>query len=495
MHTKFSSKRGRHWEIADLTDFEYLLANEIGDSEESNASAADKRFQSEKLPALKAAGDLSRRAVFRSWLDSRREFEAAQLPGQYLKTAWRLMVLASGVLGAMLGGSLTAALLYYHGEVPVNVPWFLACTLGVQFIVLFAAAVIWLLRRTMGTFDHSLLQTALQKLIVSWLPGEQRERLKAVFARILRRHEIYRALEVWPVLMITQIFGVWFNLGILTVLLANISFKDIEFGWQSSFVKSDDAAYQIASAVATPWKWFAPQAHPTLAEVAESHFQYREGHSNKSWWPFLCYSITCYGLLVRGLLLVIVAIKWRRSMRRLSFEHEGCASLYRRLVGPIVRTQCETATLEIPVTIPSEGHRAESGSAMAMIANDFDLDPGIVARYIHDKYGWKLANCVEVQVDYPGGNAAALASLAELAANLVSVVIVLPAERPPIKGIAFFVDKVANAAGTKPELLLLLVGRKQENGFSPVDEQNFTYWRNFVAINRLKVSLERWSAP
>lgn len=277
------------------------------------------------------------------------------------------------------------------------------------------------------------------------------------------------------------------------VLLAHISVKDIEFGWQSSFVQSDEVAYQMAAGMAVPWKWFAPSPHPTLLEVTDSHFRYKEEHSNKSWWPFLCYSVACYGLLLRGVLLVFAIAKWRGAMRRLTFDHEGCPSLYRRLIGPTIRSQSDTAKLEIPSAMVTEDFRASSGEAFVMVATDIDISEDRLTRYITNKYGWSLAATHKAQIDHPSGNAAALSALAEKATSLVSVIVVVPAERPPIKAIAIFLDRVAKAAGTKPELILLLVGLKEATGFAAVDKENLTYWQNFVAINRCRVSLEKWS--
>ncbi|MCX7408538.1 MAG: DUF2868 domain-containing protein [Planctomycetales bacterium] len=489
-------KRSKPWEIADLIDFEYLLAGEAGITNETTSRPADQRFQTEKLPALQAAGNMSRPAVFRSWLGVQRDIDGLQLPGEHWKTASHWLVVLSIIAGAGLGGSLTATLLLYHGDVPVNVPWFLACTLGVQMLLLLVAAVLWVLRITTNLLDDFrplldgfvwVTSAGLRKL-----SGEQRQRLQAIFARIARRREIYGSLATWPFVVVTQVFGVWFNLGILVVLLAHISVKDIEFGWQSSFVQSDEVAYQMAAGMAVPWKWFAPSPHPTLLEVTDSHFRYKKEHSNKSWWPFLCYSVACYGLLLRGVLLVFALAKWRGAMRRLTFDHEGCPSLYRRLVGPTIRSHGGTPELEIPSAAVTENRRAACGEAFVMVATDTTISEDHLARYIRNNYGWTLAAMHKAQIDHPSGNAAVLSTFVEKAAALVAVVVVVPAERPPIKAIALFLGKIAKVKA-KSELVLLMVGRKEETGFAAVDEENLKFWQNFVAINKLHVSLEKWS--
>ena len=499
-------KRDPRWRITDLIDFEFLVA---GDSDENRLQHSCERFQAERLPALREAGSLSRQGVFRAWLDVYRDTAVKALPGDYLAPGYSLIVVLSILFGLGLGGSLTGALLFYHGDVPVNVAWFLACTLGVQMVILLVAALFWLVRATTSFLDDfhplrtllvgmvSLLSVGLRKL-----PGEERDRLQSVIAKVARRREIYGSLSTWPLLVITQIFGVSFNIGILAVMLAQISFKDIEFGWQSSFVQSDETAYRLAEGVATPWKWFAPNAHPTLDEVKESHFTFKEEKqrsnkgSNKSWWPFLCYSVVCYGLLVRTGLLVFALVKWRLAMRKLTFDHEGCRSLYRRLVGPAMHAENDAAALVIPAEVGEEAtaHRTSSGDAFALVATEIEIIEDRLGGYLLRKFGWRLTGQQTSEIDHPSANAGGVAVLASKTDGLSSVVIVIPAKRAPIKAIAIFVRMVAEAIGTKPELVLLLVGRSEGNGFAAVDPNELTYWKNFVALNRLHVSIEVWKS-
>ena len=76
-----------------------------------------------------------------------------------------------------------ALLLAYTGDEPVNVGWFFACTVGIQWLILLASLLIWLLRRTTHLFENFRpLRNLLGGLIWSLsaalqqLPGEQRQR-------------------------------------------------------------------------------------------------------------------------------------------------------------------------------------------------------------------------------------------------------------------------------------------------------------------------------
>ena len=292
--------------------------------------------------------------------------------------------------------------------------------------------------------------------------------------------------------VITQVFGVCFNLGILAVLLANLSFKDVEFGWQSSLMHSNEAAYRIASDIATPWKWFAPHPHPTLQEVEESHFQFGVKQSNKSWWPFLRYAILCYGLLPRLLLLIFAVAKW---------EEVYWATRVRSWCVPLVLPAIDWPHDSLDGrqrgagdsdTRASAPHHVPSGTTFAILASDLEIPEGEIAEHLRQTFGWQLAACESAQVDYPSGNGRLLELLSHKAASLTSVVVLVPADRAPIKAIALTLHSIRQAAAVLRNWVLLIVGRKTVESFSPVAAEELKHWQNFTAIHRLPISLETW---
>lgn len=499
MATPASNATGQSWTTEDLIDFESLLLAESSNGDDAATRRAVESFQAEVLPAIQASGPPSRRDVFRAWLQFQRQRGGQPLPGEYWKSAWQASIVLNIVAGAVLGGSVTAALLFYRGEVPVNVPWFLACTVGIQLLILVVAAAFWLMRSATRWFDgfHPLrslysgliwaMSAGLRKL-----PGERRATIQTIWSRLSRRRDVYGSLATWPFVVVTQAFGIWFNVGILVVLLAQISFKDIDFGWQSSFVESDSAAYRLTTTIASPWSWFAPHPHPTLAEVAESHFTFKQARSNKSWWPFLCYMVVCYGLLPRLLLLVFAAGRWRRALRRLAFDHEGCPSLYRRLVGYAVHSR-ETAEHDPLLPFSPKPRSASSGDAALLVAAEIEADRSRLAQQVSHAFGWNIRPIQTAKVDHPSGNEALFDVLTAQAERLAGVVVVIPAERPPIKAIAMFLERLARAMGSHPQIVLLLVGTETADSFGEIDRETLRYWQNFVAANNLNVSLETWS--
>ena len=57
--------------------------------------------------------------------------------------------------------------------------------------------------------------------------------------------------------------------------------------------------------------------------------------------------------------------------------------------------------------------------------------------------------------------------------------------------VALFLREVVGAAGGK-EVLVLLTGERQPDGFGPVSEARLEIWRRFRDIQKLPIGVERW---
>ena len=494
--------RPEPWNIADLLDFEFLL--------EADAQAADHVLeQRDRVWREHASGTirgdeaLDRRTVFKRWVNARREARDLALPGEHFVAGWQTLLTICAVLGLLIGASLTGGLLYYRGAEPVNVAWFFACTVGVQLAVLATAVLIGLLRRIAGGFDQFRpLLWILSGL--TWassaglrrLPGESRNQIRAGWALLSHKREIYGSLTVWPFVIATQLFGICFNLAVIGTLLLHVSLSDVGFGWQSTLHTSAAEAHRIVSAVSAPWSWL-PNSHPTLAQVEASRFAYSEGirplsrEAMAAWWPWLCYSVVFYGLLVRVALFGWASIRLRRGASRITFEDRSANALWRRLTNPIIQAQSGTAVLHVPDAVPEPLHRA-SGRCLVLVSADVALDEARASAMLKSHFGWEVAKFLPVQIDHPSGNPGALEELAQRAPELVSVAVVARAKRPPIKAISLLIQKVAAAATPKVEVIILLVGRSEGDSFAPVEDEHFAHWRNFNSIHGLHVGLEKW---
>jgi len=490
------------WKISDVIDFEWFLA-EDGDVDDAALRVRDGEIFARISTSAAQPPPKDRKDVLRAWLEARRSETSETPPGEYFLTAWQLLSTLSALAGAAIGMSVaTAVLLAYTGDEPVNVAWFFACTVGIQWLILAVALLIWLLRRTTHLFeDFHPLRRLLSGLLWSLstalhqLPGERRERMRARLMSIRRKGEIFQ-LMVWPLLMVTQIFGVFFNVGVLIALLLPLG-RDVAFGWQSTLKTSPETAYRLVSSIAAPWS-FLPNAHPTHDDVVQSRFSYSEGIKSlslpamTSWWPFLFYATLFYGFLVRLLLLIWCGVSLRAALRGFSFNHAGHNALFRRLTGPLIQGRSDTIRLEMPESFPSIDHKT-SGSCLALIASELEIDQDEAESELASRLGWQLSKpFLSVRVDDPGGNAAVLDRIALEAPSLAGVAILIGARRAPIRAIALVLRKIAEAAGANIEVLVVLVRSGKESPEDNALREELSTWRNFLAIHDLRVGLEGW---
>jgi Protein of unknown function (DUF2868) len=489
------------WKIADVIDFEWLLA-EDGELDQSALRSRDRALSAQILAPERRQKPIGRREIFREWLQARRGEISEALPGEYFLTAWQLLVVIFALTGAGLGMSVAAALLLaYTGDEPVNVGWFFVCTIGIQWLILLASLLIWFLRRTTHLFENfrplrNLLAGLLWSLsaALQQLPGEQRQRIHARLMGIRRKGEVFQLL-VWPLLMITQIFGVFFNVGVLVALLLPLG-RDVAFGWQSTLKTSPETVYRLVSSIATPWS-FLPQPHPTREDVLQSRFSYSEGLRSlslpamTSWWPFLFYATFFYGLLVRIGLLLGCAGGLRAALSGFSFSHAGHNALFRRLTGPVIQGHLETAQLAVPEPFVSVDHKA-SGVCLALIASELEIPESEVELGL-STLGWQLSRPIlSLRIDDPSGNAPVLDRIGREASTLAGIAVLVGARRIPIRAIGLMLQRITRAAGANVEVLVLLVHADAED-VSPqeIAEKSGT-WRNFLAIHDLHVGLEGW---
>jgi hypothetical protein len=489
--------RASSWTLADLLDFEVLLAADAA-RDEAVVRARDRTIFAETIaPILGESAASDHRSVFRLWLDARRETEK-ELPGGRFEAGRQALLSAAAIAGLVTGASVATALLHYRGEEPVNVAWFFAATVGIQWLVLAASLTFWIVRRLAGS-GAGPLRTLVWTLGAGLrrLSGEKRESLRELLATIEQRREIYGSVAVWPPIVVTQLFGVCFNLGILATLVAHVALSDVGFGWQSTLSAGPEQAHRLVSAAAIPWS-FLPNAHPTLEQVVGSRFSYSQGiaplsrEAMASWWPFLFYSVLFYGLLVRAVLLAWAVVASRAALGALGFDHQACNALYRRLTGPVVFAAPDGAALASPA-IGADTHEPgrATGRCAVLVAEGLTASDAFLSRAMPSQLGCEVAVVLAFEIDHPSGNEAVLETLARDLSGLSSVVVAVPAQRSPIKAISLCLEKVAAAAG-KAETVVVLFGRPDGGGFAPVSDEELAHWRRFIAIHRLHLGLERW---
>lgn len=487
-----------------MIDLEYLLGRDSGAEDAGVRERVLGRLR-DGLPALPRE---RRRTVLRAWLETRREGEGGALPGRTVSGAWRLLVGAGWLVGALVGAGVTGGLLHYRGEYPVNVALFLGATVGVQLLFLVAMLGIGMLRWATGGWDEVRPVRALLTGL-AWLghaglrrlPGEQREGLRAALAMVARKREIYGSLALWPVWIVTQGFAVAFNGGVLAVLLAHVAATDLAFGWQSTLSLGPEAVDRMVGAMAWPWSGWAPQAKPGLEAIVGSRFTYTAGvgalepGAAAAWWPFLAYSVGFYGLAPRLVLLGWAVSRLRAGLRAVSFNHERGNALYRRLTGPVVRTEeAGEAEPEPEPPAPVTAHEGSGAACLALVAADMAMDRGVLEVGVGRALGWRVGEAMAVKIDHPSGNPDAMAAAGGGDGERAGIVVVVPGRRSPIRAMAVCLRRLGEASGGRGESVLLVAGRSGDDGWGRATEEELRHWRRFQSANGLRWTVESWPA-
>jgi hypothetical protein len=467
------SARPARWTLAEVVDFEYFLATGADDGD---------------LPPPVAATS-SRREVFRAWVEAQRQRHAgAPTPGERLRRGEALLASLAWLLGLLAGAGGAGVWLARSDAEPVNAPLFWVATVGLQGLLLAAATLGWLWRRSLaraGSGWLGLLQGLVAAAGSLWrrLPGERRDALRATLGQLALRREGAGALLGPAAVALAQRFGVAFNLGLLFAMLAlHLPLVDLRFGWQSTYPLTAAQMHGAVQVVATPWRWALPQAQPTAEQIAATRYGRGQrvaplpADAAHAWWPFLVLSVACYGLLLRGALLLGMQGLQRRRLATLRFDHPEANALWRRLAGPLVHTAGSPGPVPDPAAAAPQPHAP--GSCVALVAQELALDdPGLRAA-VQQRFGWPVRDLHHLAIDDRHAGAAVLAGLPR---PLAALVIVVPARRDPIVAVALFVRAVLQAAGPGVEVLLLM---------TPPDLPRLALWQRFAQVQRLRVGVE-----
>lgn len=465
--------RPARWTLAEVVDFEYFLAT----------------GQDDDGPVPPVAEASSRREVFRAWVEAQRQRHAGALtPGERLRRGEALLAGLAWLLGLLVGAGLAGTWLARSDAAPVNAPLFWMATVGLQVLLLAAATAGWLWRRSLaraGSGWLGLLQGLIAAAGALWrrLPGERRDALQATLSQLALRREGANALLGPAAVALAQRFGVAFNLGLLFAMLAlHLPLVDLRFGWQSTYPITAAQMHGAVQAVATPWRWALPQAQPTAGQIAATRYgrgqkvETLPADAAHAWWPFLVLSVACYGLLLRGALLLWMHGLQRRRLAGLRFDHPEANALWRRLTGPLLHTVDSPAPGLAPATTTARPHAP--GACVALVAQELALDDTALRAAVPQRFGWPVQDLHRLAIDDRHAGAALLAALPR---PLAALVIVVPASRDPIVAVALFVRAVLQAAGPGVEVLLLV---------TPPDAQRLGLWQRFAQVQRLRVGVE-----
>jgi len=289
----------------------------------------------------------------RGWLD-RVQIQGWQRDGHAGGQLYRLLCVLLVIAGLASGWGLARTVLYYTGERPINV----FNVLGMLVIPQILLLLFWILAalpRTIPLF--SSLQSALRFLN----PGRLAGRVAGLFSPHSRQ-----GLEViwdpgnamvmapaarWLFSFWSQLFSVWFNIGVLAAVSYLISFSDLAFAWSTTLNLDSAGFHRALQALSWPWHSVLPDAVPSpeLIEISR-YYRLEDGSLGASgaaparaaqlggWWPFLLAAIVCYGLLPRLLTLLVSWLRFRHHLSKALPRIAGAPELLARMNSPLVST-------------------------------------------------------------------------------------------------------------------------------------------------------------
>ncbi len=495
------------WRFKDLLDFEYFLREQGSPGSDRDEADSDRRIYKYCLDKIQGRGD--RRELFRCWLSCRRRQakpasgDRPVLPGEAAEEALSLARWAAGLAGAAAGAGLCGALLAYAGKNPINIFTCLWTIIVPQalLLLLLAGSCFFRFYRPSGPIRgfYPLLADIIRGLIkkilssrFSGLSAERRARLEAAAGLIGMTRSVYGRILFRPVFVAGQLFGVFFNISIIFLLLLRVAITDLAFGWQSTLQPAPETVHEIVRIISLPWSWFVPEsiAHPSVSQIEGSRFVLKEGMQNfatqdlASWWPFLCLAAVFYGLLPRILILACTTYRQKKDISRLGFSHAACDRLLSAMKTPSVKTkglgqeekekQNEEEGMHAAQPRPAmERHEpAEmTGSALVLVPEDISCS-GIekeLRKRLGTRFGLDMKALLNCSIDPEQDIPAVKQVLARRQENSSSERLILLQEawQPPIRENMSWISAIKKASPAQAGIIVGLIGK-------PADDSIFT---------------------
>ncbi len=517
----------KDWRIKDILDLEYFFHRDDPDSPDAPSAEAlarrDRAIYLEGIaPETPEDRPPSRRWVIRAWLTHRRATEKktlppeAPLPGDAYTEIYRLLTWLFLLFGFLVGAGLASSFMTYTGTAPLNVAYYFGGLILSQFLlmaILLAALAVRTVNRSFT--DNSLLYSLVSRLLVrlaGWakkktvtrMSGAQRTGIDAAMGLLRGRRKVYGSLFYWPIFILTQVFGVFFNIGVIAATLVKVLFSDIAFGWQSTVQFGPEVVHDLVQALALPWSSFVPEgiAYPSLAEIEGSRMVLKEGiyflatEDLIAWWPFLLFAVIFYGLLPRTLLLMGGLLARNRALARLGFEFSECDRLIHRLESPRVSTEgTPTAGPDLPsdaetvrpATSPAETQKAASGDRriIALVPDDIfeDCTGEALRSAVQSALGYEVTETLRIGEGYEADRAVLeTLSRKNWENGRPHVLVVQEGWQPPIREVLGFIRDLRETVGERTGIAVGLVGKpRPDTIFTPVSDTDWTVWRQKIS--------------
>lgn len=510
------------WHIRDIIDLEYFLHQDsvsFSPGDQEHLHARDRAiFLDVVMPAAKKDSPPDRQSIIRAWLQHRRN-EAKSTsevpPGAHFESLSGSLRTILFVAGLFLGSAAGATFLAYTGAMPVNVFVYLAVFVVSQLLLLLLLFALSLYRLSTKSFSvssplYTLISRAILRIMLSArnqisrkLSAEKRLQTQSVFGTVISKTRSYGPLFFLPLFILTQLFAIGFNLGLLGATLFKVATADIAFGWQSTIQLSPSAVHLLAQKIALPWAWAigGDAAFPSLSQIEGSRIILKEGIYHLatpdlvSWWPFLCLTVLVYGLLPRLLLFLGTVFYLRRQLRALDFRQGIYEQLLQRMTTPLVTTRGRTvhgddaaATQSLP-SVPAQAHAAAAAGIAArkllvLIPDEIGdaCSPEEIETVVNRSGRYGIEGIIRTGQDYAADR--------EMLANLqnrkrmaeTDILLIQEAWQPPIMEYIDFIKQLRQAVGNGPCIRIGLIGKPLPDSiFTPATEDSRKIWTRKIA--------------
>lgn len=499
-------------DLEQIINLEYFLHQDAEKSpEDLHKRDRQLALQLESDPSF-TPSSVTRLELLAGWLQLREEknfsSHLSKSPGEIFsdsRTLATTLIVIKGLVAGLFAGW---AFFAYAGTTPINVLQFLLFFVATQLVIaLFLLATIccrkFLPGSRLPTGQFYLLRR-LGTWLFSWINKQWYEKIGAgnrasvhhAFGIIKSKTKTYGTLFYWPFFTLAQLFGITFNIGLLSASLVKILTSDLAFGWQSTIQFGSEAIHKLVTWLALPWGWLLPPGvgTPTLSEIEGSHIILKDGIYNLvtenlvAWWPFLLCCVLFYGLLVRLVLFITGRIMEKRSLENIRFTHPPCSALIRRMTTPIVSTQAikesPKPTTEKPPQPPPEitveVEEAEASGFLFIPDEIYDKCAETELSNMLSVHGYQEKERYRFMVGYDEDQQLLEKMKKHSWQESDAVFIIMEAWMVPLVDFLEFLKELRSITLPQTPIELALTGEEGGSLFTDVKQSDLTIWRRKI---------------
>ena len=480
--------------LSELIDLESQL------QADRSRSRAALRARDERIGQQINATVLSDRALLRRWLKATVDGNATT-PGavaaKLIDTSKWLTVI--GGLG--LGFGIVAGWLSIKSGKPINSIHLWGALVGLQLallLVFFLALVPWF-RSGLGALLQTPARIVVRVLmfVASRLSPGSSDTVQSLLGRASELDSLYAPLRFWLMMLLTQLFALTLNIGLVTAFVLIPTFSDPAFGWRSTLLETGHV-HRATQIIELPWAVLFPSSVISREDIEATEYTSLDdlyapsvndtANPNRwaRWWPFLLLSLLFYGLLPRCLTALLCYARWTLVVHDVCLDRPGLVELRDRLRRPHVSTRAENDIDRLP---HDDGASTQNMPAIGSLAPEAWLSlrwAGLgmgndeLAKSINARLKQPvLATHVVGELDV-GCDVAAIEAVRAADAG-VGVALLVPAWEPPTEGFLDFIKALRAARNKNSPLAVLLFHQTSKIAPAPPRKDDAALWRTRIA--------------